>query len=880
MRGDKRKSPALARWLFKCVARSEEKVTIYGDMEEYFQELVIERSILRARLWYWLQVLLAIPALILNSIKGSAMMIKNYFKTAVRNLLLHKGYSLINIAGLAIGMACCLLILMFVNNELSYDRYHENADRIYRVVSEIKFGGRHFKLAVLPPAAAGTFVKELPEVKDAVRFRNRGSYIIKFADKSFKENRLIFSEPSFFNIFSIPLLAGNVKTALKNPYSIVLSKRSAEKYFGQENPVGKILKLDNERDYRITGIYDNIPATSHFHFDFIASINSIEEFDVTDWLRDNFQTYLLLRENADAKALQAKFPQIIKKYFGVEIEKVTGKSLDEMIKSGYVSITYRMQPLTDIHLYSNLTAELEPNSDIKYVYIFSAIAFFILIIASINFMNLATARSAVRAREVGIRKVLGSERRQLVVQFLTESILLSLLSMVIALLLIHLLLPYFNQLSGKELAFADSYHFITLLSMFGITLFTGIIAGFYPAIIISSFRPVAVLKGQLRSGSKSTLMRRSLVVFQFSAAIVLIIGTLVVINQMNFIQSKKLGFNKEHVLILENAYLLENQAKAFKNEMLKNPHILRATISGYLPVPSIRSNNAIFPEGEIPDERSTSVQNWEIDYDYIDTMGMKIIAGRNFSKDFSTDTSAVIINQKLAKFFGWADPIGKRLGTLVSRKGETKIFTVIGVVEDFHFQSLRNNIEPLVLYLKDNKDLMSFRLKGENIAGVIHALRQAWDKFIPGQPFEYTFMDDSFKTVYQGELRLSKIFGIFATLAIFIGCLGLCGLAAFISEQRTKEIGIRKVLGATVAGIINLLSREFIILVGIANLVAWPIAYLIMDKWLQGFAYKASLSPWIFVISSILSLGIALLTTSFLAVKAAVADPVKSIKYE
>ena len=809
-------------------------------------------------------------------------MLMNYFKSAIRNITRRKGYSLINITGLSIGMACCLLILMVVNDELSFDNYNEKAGRIYRIASSYRYGGRDFNLATVGPPMAKTLVNDYPDVVDAVRFRDKGSYIIRHGDNSFKEKRVIFSDPTLFNIFTIALLEGDPKTALKEPYTLVLSRKAAEKYFGKENPVGKIVTFNNTDDYTVTGIFDRIPQNSHFHFDVIASLASLEESREQSWLRDNFNTYILLNQKANPRALEAKFPGLIKKYMAPQIERLAGQSMDKQIESGELKILFYLQPLKDIHLHSDLGAELEPNSDIKYVYIFSAIAFFILVIASINFMNLSTARSAGRAKEVGIRKVLGSVRRQLVGQFLTESTILSMISMLFALALANLALPYFNHLSGKELTISDNYSGAMLLSMFIITLLTGLLAGLYPAFFISAFQPIRVLKGQLKSGIKSGWMRSGLVVFQFAASIVLIIGTLVVMNQLNYIQNKKLGFDKNQVLILHNAHLLGQQAETFKNEILKSPGIKHAAISSYLPVPSSRYSTAVFPEGQRDNKNSTSMQTWAVDHDYISTLGMKIVEGRDFSRRFSTDFSGVIINQQAAKQFGWDKPLGKRLDKIMN-EDKTVTYTVIGVVEDFHFDSLRNTIAPLMLFLReDNKsnDLISFRMDTDNIPGAIDLTRDQWNQFLPAQPFEYSFLDESFYQVYRTEQRLGKIFGTFALLAIFIGCLGLFGLAAFISEQRTKEIGIRKVLGASIFSIIRLLSTEFIILVVMANIIAWPAAYFIMNQWLQEFAYKTSLSIRTFLAAGMTALIIALLTISYQSVKAALADPVKSIKYE
>ncbi len=807
-------------------------------------------------------------------------MFKNYFITAMRNLSRQKGYSSINIIGLAIGMACCLLILSFVNDELSYDNYPEEADRIYRLTMHLNYGSRESNMAVVSSPMAKVLANECPEVEEVVRLRDRGSIIINYGENSFKEQDFIFSDPTFFKIFSIPLLKGDPLTALKEPYSLVMSKKTAGKYFGKEDPLGKIVKVDNKDDYKITGIFDEIPHNSHFRFEVMASLESIEESREQIWWRNNFYTYLLLGKQVDPRSLEAKFPGVIKKYMAPQLEKLSGQSYDKMIASGNLVLEFSLQPLRRIHLYSDLLEELGPNSDIKYVYIFSAIAFFILVIASINFMNLSTARSAGRAKEVGIRKVLGSPRSQLIRQFLTESMILSILSMIIALVLVNLILPFFNHLAGKGLIRSDFYGGEMLLAVLVITLLTGILAGLYPAFFISAFQPISVLKGRLKSGVKSGWLRSGLVVFQFTASIVLIICTLVVMNQLHYIQEKKLGFDKEQVIILYNTNLLGKQAETFKNELLTYASIKSATISFYLPIPSNRNESVVFPEGQINDKNSTTMQIWRVDYDYIKTLGMKIVKGRNFSREFSTDNTAVIINRQASRQFGWEEPLGKHLSRVTSSQGDMTSYAVIGVVEDFHFDSLRDTIAPLIMVLGNSDELISFRIDSQDIPGTIGLLQEKWNRFLPGQPFEYSFMDERFNEIYKAERLLGKIFGVFALLAILVSCLGLFGLAAFIAEQRTKEIGIRKVLGATVPGLVHLLSKEFVILVGIANAIAWPLAYIIMDKWLQDFAYRTSLTLWSFLVAGITAAIITLFTTSFHVVKAALSDPVKSIKYE
>jgi putative ABC transport system permease protein len=807
-------------------------------------------------------------------------MIKNYLKTAVRNLFKHKGYTFINILGLAIGMAACLLILLFVRHELSYDGYHQNSDRIYRVAMAARWGGRDFDIAVVPAATAKTMLTDFPEVEDAVRFRQRGDYIVQYKDQSFREEKIIFTDTTFLKLFSIPLLQGDADSALTDPYSIVLSRKTAQKYFRDEDPLGKTLKLDIRYDYKVTGIFEEIPDNTHFHFDILLSMESIEESRDLSWGSQNFQTYILLRQDADPSALEAKFPEMLEKYMWPHFAQILGITVDEIHKSTDMWAKFYLQPLKSIHLHSDLLGELGPNNDIRYIYIFSAIALFILIIASINFMNLSTARAAGRAKEVGLRKVLGSQRRQLIIQYLMESTFLSFISIIFAIGIVVLALPAFNQLSGKSLEISTIFLQRMPFYLILLAVSTGFLAGSYPSFFISAFQPIQVLRGKMKIGVKSGMMRSALVVFQFTASIILIIGTMVVFKQLRYIQNKNLGFNKEQVLILDNAYLLEKQAKTFKEKMKTYPQILNASISGYLPVPSMRSNDGIFPEGKRDDEHSTSFQNWIVGYDYLETMGMKLVEGRFFSQEFSTDDQAAVINQSVAKQFNWPDPVGRRLGRIINQKGDIKLYTVIGVMEDFHFESLRENIGPLVMFLGESRGNISFRLKTQDVSSVIGLLEQQWKQFLPNQPFEYSFLDERFEQMYQSEHKIGKIFTVFASLAIFIGCLGLFGLAAFTAEQRTKEIGIRKVLGATYPRIIRLLLKEFVILVGIANLIAWPVAYLVMNRWLIDFAYRISPHILIFIFAGILTLVVALLTVSFQAVKAALADPIRSLRYD
>ncbi|MFC2156783.1 ABC transporter permease [Acidobacteriota bacterium] len=870
--------PRLAQWILKVSFNDRGEYTHLGDFGQVFEHIQREEGGLKAWLWYWGQTIKTFPWILSNKIYWSLAMLKNYVTTAFRNMFKNKGFSLINITGLAIGMAACLLIFLFVQDELNYDKYHAKSDRIYRLAVDFKMRSQEMEIATVGPVTAGVLLDLYPEIEDIVRFRSMGDMILEFGNTSFKETKAIYSDPSFFNIFSIPLVSGEEKSALSQPNSLVLSRATAEKYFGNTDPLGKTLRVENREDYIVTGVYEKIPDNSHFHFDIILSMASLEESREQTWMSLNFNTYLLLKNGADTIAFEKKLEDLVLQRVGAEVAQITGVPANYIWASGVFKFRFYLQRLEDIHLHSNLLAELEPNSDIKYVYIFSAIALFILLIAAINFMNLSTARSAGRAKEVGIRKVLGSQRFQLIRQFISESFFFSLLSMFFALILVSLVLPFFNHLSGKSLHLSSLAELFTIIVIFLVIFFTGFFSGLYPSFFLSAFQPSIVLKGQLRKGVRSGQLRSTLVVFQFVASIILIVGTLVVYRQLSFIQNKKLGYEKEQVLVLDNAYLLRDQARPFKNSLLDYPEFVSGTVSGYLPVPSGRNTSTIFPEGEVVN--STAVEMWSVDHDYIKTLDMSIVQGRDFSRDYSTDETAAIINQRTVREFGWEDPLGKRIVQSITAAGKKIEFTVIGVVEDFHFESLRENIGPLLLHIGSSNSLISFRVRTADISRTISLLQRRWKEALPNQPFNYFFMDDRFDTVYRSEKQVGEIFGVFAALAVLIGCLGLFGLASFTAELRTKEIGIRKVMGASVPSIFRLMMKEFLGLIILANLIAWPIAYIMMKKWLQEFAYKTPISIWIFLVAGLAALLTALLTVSYQSIKSALSNPIRSLRYE
>jgi ABC-type transport system, involved in lipoprotein release, permease component len=817
------------------------------------------------------------------------IMFRNYLTIAFRNLLKHRFFTAINIFGLAIGIASCLLITLYVLHELSYDKHFENADRVYRVDTEILFNGNHHRLAVGPAPLAEALMNDFPEVEAAVRFRAWGSRLIKTekATDNIKERHVIFADNEILQVFPLKLLSGDAQNGLKEPNAVMISKSKADKYFPGQDAVGQTLILDNEHNYKVTGVFPDFPEATHFRFDFILAMSGLDESKNDMWLSNNFNTYFLLRKGASPADVEAKFKKMVETYAGPQIEQIFNINFTvDDFEAGGNRFQFSLMPLTRIHLHSDRTAELAANSDITYVYLFGAIALFILGIACINFMNLSTARSANRAREVGVRKVLGSLRGHLVRQFLTESILLSFIAFVIGLGLVALALPYFNLLSARslEIPYSDP-RFIGLMIVAAIVV--GILAGIYPSAFLSGFKPVNVLKGKLALGMKSGLVRSSLVVFQFMVSIFLLIGTITVQKQLSFIQNKRLGFQKDQVLILQDTQVLGPQIESFKNEMLNETLISSASISGFLPVSGWgRSDTSFWPEGkQTTQDNLTSMQHWRVDHNYVKTLGMNVKAGRDFSKDFPSDSSAIIINEAAARKFGFANPVGERISTFDFSEGEidpdkSVTYTIIGVVEDFHFESLRKNITPLGLVLGDATWCMSFRFESEKASQVIDLLESKWKQVAPGQPFQYTFLDEAFGKMYSSEERLGHIFGIFAGLAIVIACLGLFALTAFTAEQRTKEIGIRKVLGASVTSIVVLLSREFGKLIVIAFVIAAPISWFAVSWWLESYTYKAEIGLAIYVLAGLVAFVVAWLTMGYQSIRAATANPVNSLKSE
>jgi len=798
-------------------------------------------------------------------------MLFNYIKTAWRNLTKQKGYSFINLLGLAIGMACCLLIFLFVQDELSYDKYHEKADRIHRLIIDAEVGGSLSQFAMTPFAAPPVFNEEIPEVESFVRIIGIGrQQIIKYQEKSFEERGIFLADDTFFKIFTHQFTDGIADKALEAPGSVVITEDTAERLFGAEDPIGKILNFEPVGDMNVTGVIKNVPRNSHFSFNYVISFTSLSEQQrqgLEQWLSIQGWAYLLLQEGVD--------PQIVEDKFAAIYETHTGKTARDY----GISMEFFIQPMTSIHLHSNRQGEIESTGNIMYVYIFSAIALFILMIACINFMNLSTARSSNRAREVGLRKVFGAYRKNLIGQFLSESNMLVIAGLMLGLALAVLALPVFNNFAGKELTTSALYQPPILAAMLALILFTGVLAGSYPAFFLSAFQPIAVLRGKLSKGAKSSGLRKVLVAFQFSISIILIIGTGIVIKQINFMKNKDLGFNKEQVLVaLVQTREMAQNSQAVKSELLQNPNVRNASFSSGLPG-RLGELRLMIPEGKSKEE-TFGTYVMRCDYGFIDTFGMEILAGRNFSQEFTTDANeGYIINETAANKFGWQaeEALDKSLTFAEGRPGK-----IIGVIKDFHFQSLQQEIESLALMIDAQRVAFgSIKISDQNVEETIEFAKQKWAIHQPGREFEYFFVDEDFATRYADEERLGDILTSFALLAIFIACLGLLGLASYTSEQRTREIGIRKVLGASVNNIMFQLSKEFVKWVVVANLIAWPAAYFLMRNfWLANFAYRTNPGWFIFVAAGVVSILIALLTMSFQVVRAALANPADSLRHE
>jgi len=807
-------------------------------------------------------------------------MLTNYFKIALRNLLKHKFYSLLNILGLSIGIASFLFILLYTQEELSYDKYHDRADDIVRIDFHARLGENEFVSANNSAPLGPTLAREYPEVESYCRFRDRGSYLIKYGDKHYKEEDIIYADSTFFKFFNIPLLQGDRNLALTEPNSIVISERMAKKYFGEEDPLGKSVILDNDQSTMVTGVMSEIPSNTHFHYDFLVSLSSMDQSREENWGSNNFNTYALLNPGVDLEEFEKKIQITFRKGFEPVLVSYVGTTWDEFMAAGNYAL-YDVTKLTDIHLYSDKSEELAANGDSRYIYIFGLIGLFILLIAGINFVNLTTARSMNRAKEVGVRKVVGAEKANLIKQFLSESTIISFVALIFSFGFIYLALPGFNDLSAKEFKIADFSSSFFIASALGIAALTGLLSGIYPAIYLSSFKPVKVLKGALIGNKNKSLFRNALVVFQFFITTLLIIGTVVVFQQLNYMQNKKLGYDKEQVLVLNDVYALGDQTQAFKERIKNHPSVKHTSISGFLPVASSRNTSSYFKGKNPSQENAILISNWRVDFDYVKTMGMEIVKGRDFDANLATDSMGLVINEELARQLGYDDPIGEYMSGYTGNEAtDMEFYQIIGVIKNFHFSSLRDNIDPLALFIGRSRGAMSMRLETADIASFTKDLQSTWNEMAPGQPFAYQFLDERFSRMFESEQHLAKIVSVFSFLAIFIACMGLLGLATFIAQQRTKEIGIRKVLGASIPNLVFLLCKDFGALILIAFMLAAPIAWYVMKGWLADFAFAISIGISVFLIAGLLVLIMAVLSVVYQASRVAVVNPVETLKWE
>lgn len=864
------KPPRFAEWIIQRLVWTDDSLSIKEDLREEYEYIHSLEGDSRAKSWYWRHILRSIFPFLNNTIYWSITMFKNYLRIALRNFQRQKSYTVINVLGLALGMACCVLIFLFVRDELSYDRYHDRANQIYRIIKDTEVAGVRDLSVTTPPPMAEALVRDFPEVIDTVRFISalKKEIVISSSSKKFYERRFYFADQNVFDVFTFPLVNGNSKTALQEPYSIVITEEIAQKYFGTENPLGKVLTFNNSENYTITGVLKNIPSNSHFRFDFLASFATLNHYTILpldDWGSNALYTYLYVQKNFSRLNFEKKLPTFIEKYIG---------------QKSYLAGLH-LQPLTSIHLYSHAKGEIEANSDIVYIYIFTAIALLILVLACINFINLSTARHMTRAKEVGIRKVLGAFRFQIMKQFLGESLLLSLMALPISIILVELFLPLFNSLVSKQLAIGYFTEIPFLLALLGVTALIGLASGVYPSLYLSNFQPVKIFRGTNKLKVSRSWLRNGLVLFQFAVSVLLITCTFIMNNQLNYVRKKKLGFDKEQVVVLpiKNATIRQVLLSA-KNEFLQNPKIKKMTFSSDVPGQIGVNSNPFLPEGYAADNRII-INNMRVDTEFISTLELEIKEGRPFTEKFLTDKDgAFILNEAAVQKIGWDSPIGKQL-TWYPGGDRYKNGVVIGVMKDFHYKSFYNEIDPLVLHIwpASFKYALVKVLPGD-VTETLAFIKEKWIGFIPNFPFTYSFLDEDFDKLYKSEQRLGQIFLSFSFISIFIACLGLFGLTSFATEQRRKEVGIRKILGASIPNIVLLFSKEYIKLVMVANVIAWPIAYYMMNKWLQNFAYRINIVGGLFVLSAGFAVFIAFLTVGYLAIKSAFKNPIDSLRYE
>ena len=853
--------PKFSSLILRVLLNQDEYAEKSGDLEEVYSCLVKEIGPVLGRVWYWCQVLKVVLVLITNSIIWRFIMLKNYFKTAFRNILRHKGYSFINIVGLAIGITCFILIQLWINNELSYDKYHEKSGQIYRIATDALLRTTVIASASTPTIVSKTLLNDYPVVKEATCVENFSTVLVRQGERSFLEAGVFAADNSFFKVFSFDLLEGNRENALKEPNSVVITSRIADKYFGNEAPLNKIVSIQ-DTDYKVTGVIEDMRPNSHFHADFILSGSSFVFFSSDNWWTSYVKTYIVLEKGFPYKEFNAVLDELVFKY------RNPGRvNTEDRYWKWYV------QPLTDIHLHSNLSGEFEPNGNIAYVYLFSAISFSILLLACFNFINLTTARTSFRAKEISVRKVAGSQRVQLMIQFLSETTFICAISTLIAFIVIKAVLPYFNDYLGKQLSLSLSDPLILLYSL-GFVLALSMFSGGYPAVILSSLKPTVLFKGNSYTGRKNTMLRNGLVLFQFSISIVLIIGVIVVGRQVNFIKNKQLGFDKDQVVIVENVHYLGHRLDVFKEELLKNSSIINVTVSSTVPGRYYEGRGVNYEPGKeiLLDLGST-------DENFLKTLNIELKEGRYFSKEFPSDETAIVLNESALRLIGWEDPLGKSIEVK-----DIGFFRVIGIVQDHHYESKHQKIWPMALLnIQQNTypaQYVAIKIKTDNIAGTLKMIEESWKTIAPGIPYQYCFLDEDYSRLYRKEEQTSEVFLLFSLLALLIGSLGLFGLASFVVEKRTQEIGIRKAIGANQIHILYIMMKQFIVWPILAVLFGWPVGWILMNQWLQNFEYRIWIGADIFLLSGLIAILTAVVSVIIQSLKAAYKNPVDSLRYE
>ncbi|MEQ9424871.1 MAG: ABC transporter permease [Cyclobacteriaceae bacterium] len=872
-------TPSVFQRFFEWFCKNELYEELQGDLEESFEENKVKYNESKARWIYRKEVIKMVRPSVVgfgqNSKFNHIIMFRNYYVTAVRNLLKHKGYFAINISGLAIGIASFTFIASYIINELSFDNFHSKHSNIYRIRNEAVIRGQANNEATTSAPLAKLLVERYPEVLKATRIKRMGSKLVGVGEKKISEEGILYADDQLFEVFDFKLLKGNPATALRDPRSIILTESYAEKYFGYNDPMGELVTIEEDTIfYKVTGIIEDAPANSHIQFDMLASLSSTPYESSTRWVGTSLHTYAVLVDGASAYELMEKSHELFYEFMAKEIEYYTGLAIAEWEGAGN-SVRFRFEPLTDIHLKSTANDQLEAGGNITYIYIYGLIGLVILSIAIFNFVNLATAHSATRAKEVGVRKVIGSTKRGLIYQFIFESVLVSVIAAILSAIAMVMLTPSFHELVGRELAVDLTSTHVGPLALIILALAVGIIAGCYPAFILSAFKPADVLKGKLKTGFRSGWFRNLLVTLQFTASIVIIIGTVVIYNQIDFMLSKNLGFDKDQTLVIKRPDWLNNSLEVFKEDLRQNPNVSVVSNSETIPgkgyeIRSYRKKD---------DPTTFLFQNNQVSYDHLELMGLELVSGRFFSKEYGLDSNAVVLNQSAVKTLGYQDPIGK---TLSSAFKKDRPLTIIGVVKDYNVESLHKTVTPLSLELDPTaKGYVTVKLSNsKNIRETVQFVEETWQKHAKDKPFQYFFFDEDYQKLYKSETNTGQVLLVFATLSVFIACLGLIGLISYTAAIRKKEIGIRKVLGASVGSMVRLLSSEVVRLIVIATLISWPLAYFATEFWLQDFANRIVVSPWIYSFSTLALVAVVALAISFQTLKASMGNPVDSLRQE